>query len=456
MSLVTVIIRTKNEERWIGRCLRMVFHQKVKDLDVVIVDNGSTDHTVAIAKKYPVRVLTIDRYTPGRAINLGARESSGEFLACLSAHCIPREEEWLGKLLDNMADPAIAGVYGRQLPFAYSSDFDKRDLVITFGLDHRVQVRDSFFHNANSLVRRSVWDRIPFDETVTNIEDRLWGDAVIRAGMKLAYEPDAAVFHYHGIHQNRDEMRCQNIVQILEGLDRLQEEHGIPYGFRPESIKIIVILPVLGSVTTISSCNLLERCIQQVRASQFVARIVVIAENPEAHEVARACGVETLLRPNSLIGTGVSVEDVLKYALSESERGNDHYDGVLYANYLYPFRPTGLFDKTIEEFCLLGVDSVVPTLKDYQAYWRNTDGKIVRCDSGFAAHDEKIPMQKGMVGLGCIASSEFVRKGCLLGDNIALLPLQETLYSMKAGDRFSNAVIALALEKGTDMFGVHP
>ena len=69
----------------------------------------------------------------------------------------------------------VAGVYGRQQPMSFSSDNDKRDLVTVFGLDKKTQKKDPFFHNANSMFRRDIWNEIPFDEEVTNIEDRVWG-----------------------------------------------------------------------------------------------------------------------------------------------------------------------------------------------------------------------------------------------------------------------------------------
>ena len=57
MSNVSIIIRTKNEERWIGSCLKAIFNQKYKDFEVILVDNESTDQTVKQAKKYQSKLL---------------------------------------------------------------------------------------------------------------------------------------------------------------------------------------------------------------------------------------------------------------------------------------------------------------------------------------------------------------------------------------------------------------
>ena len=53
---VSIIIRTKNEERWIGSCLDKLFSQSYKNFEVILADNCSTDKTVTKAKKYPIKL----------------------------------------------------------------------------------------------------------------------------------------------------------------------------------------------------------------------------------------------------------------------------------------------------------------------------------------------------------------------------------------------------------------
>ena len=172
---VSIIIRTKNEERWIEPCLQKIFRQKFRNFEVILVDNASRDKTVLKAKKYPVKVIKIKNFLPGKAINFGIKKSKGSIIVCLSAHCIPVDDYWLTKLVGNLKNSKIAGVYGRQKPLSYSSDFDKRDLLNLFGPDKKIQKKDTFFHNANSAFKKSLWKKIPFDEKTQHIEDRIWG-----------------------------------------------------------------------------------------------------------------------------------------------------------------------------------------------------------------------------------------------------------------------------------------
>lgn len=448
MPKISIIVRTKNEERWIGRCLRMIYQQDLQDLEVVLVDNRSSDHTVQVARKYPVKVVEIDRYRPGDALNAGIRASSGEFVVCLSAHCIPQRTDWLSRLHANMARKDVAGVYGRQLPMAYSSPHDKRDLLNTFGLDHRIQVKDTFFHNANSMIRRAVWDKIPFDAEATNIEDRIWGKAVIEQGWTLAYEPEAAVYHYHGIHQDGDPERASNVVRILESLG-----HGEPAAASPaHSLEVLAVLPVLGPVRSAGGVDLLVRALKAVADAGVAKTVAVLADDPSALEASRRAGALAIPRPSALRAPEAGVEDALRHALAACETGETHYDAVLYVNYLFPFRPEGFFQELLTRFAESGADSLVPCLRDYTPHWRETEHGLVRADSGELARSRVKPTQRGLIGLGTLSSSEFVRQGRLLGDSIGLTPLDGKLYSLKANDPFDLAVIQLALEKGLKEF----
>jgi glycosyltransferase involved in cell wall biosynthesis len=198
--LVSIIVRTKNEERWITQCLDSVYRQNYGEIEVILVDNDSTDDTLRRASLFPVKVVSISNYLPGLALNQGIRSSSGEIIVCLSAHCVPLDEDWLENLVSPLSAANIAGVYGKQEPVQFSSDEDKRDLITVFGLDEKLQIKDPFFHNANSALLRSTWNRFPFDESVSNLEDRVWGQRMIDAGKQLLYTPLAKASHWHGIH----------------------------------------------------------------------------------------------------------------------------------------------------------------------------------------------------------------------------------------------------------------
>lgn len=220
--MISVVIRSKNEGAWLKRCLTAVFHQDHADLEVILVDNESTDETVKVAQEFGCRVLSIrdGEFSYGRALNRGIEQAKGELVVCLSAHCIPVHNRWLEALSAPLEQDKVAAVYGRQEPFPDSHDFDKRDLWTTFGIERRIQRKEIFFHNANSILRKSVWEKRPFDESLSGVEDRDWAKRVISQGHWIVYEPLAGVYHFHGIHQGRDEERAQRVVRVIELIHR--------------------------------------------------------------------------------------------------------------------------------------------------------------------------------------------------------------------------------------------
>ena len=224
--LVSVVIRTKNESRWIKQCLYAVASQSLDDFEIILVDNESSDSTIEIARSFGVKIVTIsqDEFSYGRALNYGINVASGKFIAIISGHCIPFDIYWLVKLLANFQELTVAGVYGKQEPLPETGDFDKRDLWTTFGIERRIQKKDYFFHNANSMIRRSIWEQYPFDEEISGLEDRQWAKQVIADGFSIVYEPMASVYHHHGIHQGRDEERAQRVVKVIEM--KLNEKYG--------------------------------------------------------------------------------------------------------------------------------------------------------------------------------------------------------------------------------------
>lgn len=216
--MISVIIRTKNEGRWIGRCLEAVFHQDYPDFEVIVVDNESVDDTVRIVKQFSCRLLTISEkdFSHGRSLNLGISAAQRDLIVILSGHCIPVHDRWLRRLVLAFTESSVAGVYGRQEPLPDTSDLDKRDLWTAFGLERRVQTQDYFFHNANSMIRREIWEKVPFDEDLPGVEDRDWAKRVLELGYKIVYEPAACVYHFHGINHKQDEARAARVVRVIE------------------------------------------------------------------------------------------------------------------------------------------------------------------------------------------------------------------------------------------------
>jgi len=195
----SILIRSKNEERIIGSVLQRVLTQDFAEpYEIIVLDSGSQDRTVDIVRGFPVRLETIParRFTFGSALNLGTSLARGEYVVFLSAHCMPRTRSWLQELTSPFAnDPLVVATYGRQEPMPGVNPVEEQGLEQAYALRPDNTVRASF-SNANSAVRKSVWQDFPFDEEISSGEDFLWA-SMLPAPYTIQYVHEASVFHSH-------------------------------------------------------------------------------------------------------------------------------------------------------------------------------------------------------------------------------------------------------------------
>ena len=361
-KLVSVIVRSKNEEGWIGDCLSAIRNQTHKNLEIILVDNMSTDKTVEKASEYDVKLVQIDKFLPGLAINDGIRASKGELIVCISAHCIPTDEMWLENLMSPLSDEKIVGVYGRQLPMNFTSALDKRDLAIVFGLDSRTQVKDGFFHNANSIFRRKDWDILPFDEEATNIEDRLWGNEMISRGRHIYYEPSAAVFHHHGIHQGLSEKRAESIIKIIEKNEGVESQGTLS----PKGRHIISIVPFSGKKSDLN-IYLLERTINNMLSNEFISQVVLGLTDEDLFKFFNGYNDNLVViqrDKKAEDNSDASLANICAGLLDKYEKKTNVVDSIVIAFPKNTLRNKDLVSNVLTELYLGGYDSVFPAVRE--------------------------------------------------------------------------------------------
>jgi glycosyltransferase involved in cell wall biosynthesis len=202
--LISIIIRTKDEEENVGQVLKNIYLQKIEQkFEVIVIDSGSTDKTIDIARQYDVKIINIpaSRFTYGYSLNYGIQNSSGDIICCLSAHCIPYNDKWLSELVNPILESKVHATYGRQIPLEEVNPFEELFLQKHFPEDEKKGGRVSF-SNANCAFIRRMWDEMKFDECIPGWEDYLWY-LLIKNKFKFHYVRDACVTHSHPFSLNR-------------------------------------------------------------------------------------------------------------------------------------------------------------------------------------------------------------------------------------------------------------
>ncbi len=200
MSSVSVVIRALNEAGHLPALLDGLARQSRRADEIVLVDSGSSDATVAIAREAGARIVAIapSRFTFGRALNVGCAAATGEVLVFASAHVYPANERWLERLTAPLdAHDDVALVYGRQTGDEGSA-FSECEIMRRWFPPHSDPDQSHpFCNNANCAVRASVWASHPYDEDLTGLEDVDWAFRVQQDGHRIHYEADASVVHVH-------------------------------------------------------------------------------------------------------------------------------------------------------------------------------------------------------------------------------------------------------------------
>jgi len=204
MTSVSIVIPAYNAEKILGKCLRAVCGQDVpqRDVEVIVVDDGSTDATPEVAESFGVRVLRRPNGGAGAARNAGWRAAKGEWVAFTDSDCMPARS-WLRALVNAAETKATTavGAAGKTVGFE-SRTAAARFCDISGSLDaerHLAHPKFPFAPSANLMYRRTALEEVNgFDERYVTYEacDLHW--RIMRAvGGSFVYEPRALVFHRH-------------------------------------------------------------------------------------------------------------------------------------------------------------------------------------------------------------------------------------------------------------------
>lgn len=213
--LISVVIPVKDGDYWLEEVLRSLMKQTLIDrCEVILIDSGSTDGTLEIASRFPVRVVQIapQEFNHGSTRNLGVSLARGEYIVMTVQDAKAADEGWLQKLLDGFDASDVAGVCGTQI---VPHDPDKNPAlwfrpvsppaVLKFRFEDVAEFdrlspeekrRICGWDNVNAMYRREALMKVPF-RIVGFAEDAMWAKDALLSGYAIVYNTGARVMHYH-------------------------------------------------------------------------------------------------------------------------------------------------------------------------------------------------------------------------------------------------------------------
>ena len=200
--LVSIVIRTLNDERHLNELLDAVADQDLPanwSHEVVLVDSGSTDGTLAIARSHNCKIEHIakDDFTFGRSLNLGCDQSNGDIIVMVSGHCVPTNNHWLKELTTPIAKGIVDYTYGRQLGRDGTKYSETRVFEKFFPARTLIPQHGFFTNNANAALSRETFEKYRFNESLTGLEDMHLARRLVEDGGLIGYVAESCVYHIH-------------------------------------------------------------------------------------------------------------------------------------------------------------------------------------------------------------------------------------------------------------------
>ena len=210
---ISVIIRVKNEEQWIGHAIQSIL-DNIKSPEIIIIDNNSTDNSLNIINNFKqdekleikknnnytkIKIFNIKNYSPGKSLNLGVKKASNNNILIISSHCVLINIDLKKHILDLKK---YVCVFGKQNPIWFGKKITKRYIWSHFTNKKIVNMFSKlenryFLHNAVAFYQKKFLIKNPFNENLTGKEDRYWAELIIKKKKSFLYDPSIEVNHHY-------------------------------------------------------------------------------------------------------------------------------------------------------------------------------------------------------------------------------------------------------------------
>ena len=202
-SKVSIVVPVYNGEKTLSLCLDSLMNLDFPrdDLEIIVVDNNSTDTTKDIISRYPVKYVFERKKGRGAARNKGITESKGELVAFIDVDCVA-DRLWLMNIVKGFRDETVGGSGGEVFSLnphtLIEKYYDFKDLFSQkrglMGMELPLPRIATF----NAIYRRDVLEEVGlFDDSFITNEDADLSWRVYLKGYQLKYVPEAIVYHKH-------------------------------------------------------------------------------------------------------------------------------------------------------------------------------------------------------------------------------------------------------------------
>lgn len=383
MPKITVYITNHNYGRYLKKSIESVLKQKYSDWELIVIDDGSTDNSRSVLKRFEKHTKVEIVYQKNKGLNISnniaLRSAKGKYIMRLDADDYLDENALL--VLANVLDqhPEIALVY----PDYYRIEEDGTiiDIQRRNKLDKEIKLYDMPAHGACTLIRKQNLIEIGGYGEDVRCQDGydLWVKFI---GKYKVYNVNIPLFYYrqHGVNLTKDE------DAILEARYKIKRREAA-LRIKHKDVKVLGIVPVRGEVhgeagyamKKIHNKPLIDYTIKAAKASSALKDIVVVSEDRKVLSYARKkfSNIIAIKRPEKFGRLNYPIESTVKHVLSTLKKKGKCYDAfmLLYAN--CPLRRHMHIQKAVDTMVLFNTDCVISVYQDASDHYQHMKNGLV-------------------------------------------------------------------------------
>jgi len=198
--LISIIMRSFNEAWALRETLPALQAQEYKNWELIVIDSGSTDGSQGLLRSAQPRhfiQISPHEYNPAWVMNYGMKLARSEFGIFLNADATPQGTNWLRPLVEELFDPQVAGVFGRQIPRPECRAVFAHDYERCFGKGRESANWEHFFSMVSSGIRKDIWSQRGFNLRMQYSEDDEYTRWCRAQGYKIVYASESVAMHSH-------------------------------------------------------------------------------------------------------------------------------------------------------------------------------------------------------------------------------------------------------------------
>ncbi len=378
---VSIIVTAHNYGKYLPQCLDSILKQTYTDYEVIVVDDGSTDNTQEVLKKYKqkfgekMKIITLPGVGLPKACNAGIRASRGKYIIRLDADDFFDENILLVEATYLDKHPEVDLVYPDYYTVKENGEIIEHVRLLKINDEIKLLHRSPLA--GGSMFKRECFEKLGgYNENIKCQEDF---DFWIRFINKFkVYNINLPLLYY----RQHPHSLSKNITSMMFAKRQVKKEFVEKYlRAHLEKLKIAAIIPARAEsringgklpLRTLLDKPLIAYTIEEALNSERIDRVFVSTEDEEIAKVAKKYGAEVpVLRPKELASEGVPVEDAMLHML-DYLKDTENYtpDIVVLLHYLSPLKREHHITEAVDTMLIFDMDSVISVTKTQKFYWR--------------------------------------------------------------------------------------